>query len=348
MTPGSGEPVQPEAVWRTLGVEALGQMIDALPTPLLYTDQDGATLLNAAARSVFGLPANAPGSAETAIIQASGLQLRPGDLLAREGSTHDLRIGDRCYTVVATPLVSTGRATGVWSLHDVTALRAAEQARLQAKRTAILAQTSASLGHDLNNLLARIICRAEDLQGPSAPPETHAVAEALILDAEKAADLVRRQAICGDMSPARLAPTDLGPLVEDWRDRQAEAPQRLVEAVEGRALMDADLFRIVLDALTANAVQAGATRIVVSQPASQEEGAVLIRIEDNGPGMTADILARSCAPFFTTSPSGAGLGLTMARRAMLLLGGDLSLTSPPGKGLTIILRLRRAVPGATS
>lgn len=348
MTPGSGAPVEPETVWRTLGVEALSRVIDALPTPLLYTDQDGATLANAAARSVFGVPADAPGSAVTAIVRASGLQLRPGDPQVQKGPTHDLRIGGRCYTVVATPLVSTGRATGVWSLLDVTARRAAEQARLQAKRTAILAQTSAGLGHDLNNLLARIICRAEDLQVPSAQPETHAGAEALILDAERAADMVRRQAICGDISPARLAPTDLGPLVEEWRDSQAEPPERLVEAVGGRALMDADVFRIVLDALTANAVRAGATRIFISQPASPEEGDVSIQIEDDGPGMTADMLARSGAPFFTTSPCGAGLGLAMARRAMLLLGGDLSLSSPPGKRATIILRLRRAAPGATS
>ncbi|MNQ97622.1 Sensor protein ZraS [compost metagenome] len=150
------------------------------------------------------------------------------------------------------------------------------------------------------------------------------------------------------MSPACLAPTDLEPLVEDWRDSLTEGPERLVKAVEGRALMDADLFRIVLDALTENAVQAGATRIVISQPPAQEENTVLIGIEDNGPGMTADMLARSGAPFFTTRSSGAGFGLTIARSAMLLLGGDLSLASSPGKGLTIILRLKRAAPGTTS
>jgi signal transduction histidine kinase len=57
-----------------------------------------------------------------------------------------------------------------------------------------------------------------------------------------------------------------------------------------------------------------------------------LSIEDNGPGMPEEVLARCTEPFFTTKSSGSGLGLALVRVLITGCGGVLGFQSPrPGK-----------------
>jgi len=68
---------------------------------------------------------------------------------------------------------------------------------------------------------------------------------------------------------------------------------------------------------------------------------VRIVVADEGPGMSADVLARAGEPFFTTKApgSGMGLGLFLARSLAEQLGGTLSLDSTTGRGTRATLEL---------
>jgi two-component system, sporulation sensor kinase E len=66
---------------------------------------------------------------------------------------------------------------------------------------------------------------------------------------------------------------------------------------------------------------------------------VLISFVDTGGGMSAANLSRVFEPYFTTKPSGTGLGLLIVRRIVREHGGELSIKSTPGKGLTLTIRL---------
>ena len=72
----------------------------------------------------------------------------------------------------------------------------------------------------------------------------------------------------------------------------------------------------------------------------------IIRIQDNGPGLQPQQLETLFKPFvrFTEQNNGYGLGLSIALRAVQLLGGQLAASSPPGKGLLLEIR----IPSATS
>jgi PAS domain S-box-containing protein len=61
---------------------------------------------------------------------------------------------------------------------------------------------------------------------------------------------------------------------------------------------------------------------------------VIVEIRDTGRGMTPEVLAQVFTPFFTTKPSslGTGLGLAIARSIATDLGGDISVSSEPGRG----------------
>jgi signal transduction histidine kinase len=66
---------------------------------------------------------------------------------------------------------------------------------------------------------------------------------------------------------------------------------------------------------------------------------VIIRFVDTGGGMSPESLSRIFEPYFTTKPSGTGLGLLIVRRIVREHGGELSIESAQGKGLTLAIRL---------
>jgi two-component system, sporulation sensor kinase E len=66
---------------------------------------------------------------------------------------------------------------------------------------------------------------------------------------------------------------------------------------------------------------------------------VIVRFVDTGGGMSAENLGRVFEPYFTTKPSGSGLGLLIVRRIVREHGGELSIESSQGRGLTLTIRL---------
>jgi two-component system sensor histidine kinase RegB len=72
---------------------------------------------------------------------------------------------------------------------------------------------------------------------------------------------------------------------------------------------------------------------------------IVVEVEDGGPGMTPEVLARAGEPFFTTKEpgQGSGLGIYIARTLAEQLGGSLELESAPGRGT----RARIVLPGRT-
>jgi len=77
------------------------------------------------------------------------------------------------------------------------------------------------------------------------------------------------------------------------------------------------------------------------------DGHALIEVQDNGPGVPADLRARIFEPFFTTKGEGGnGLGLWISAEIARLHGGELTLTEAPGGGSIFRLSLPLQPPAA--
>mgnify|MGYP001529805599 FL=1 len=98
-----------------------------------------------------------------------------------------------------------------------------------------------------------------------------------------------------------------------------------------RLMADKDLIEQVLINLIKNARENDATDIRISAGLSSGERPY-IRIEDNGTGIEHEVLDRIFIPFFTTKPTGSGIGLTISRQIMHLHRGTITVSSEPGKG----------------
>jgi two-component system nitrogen regulation sensor histidine kinase NtrY len=62
-----------------------------------------------------------------------------------------------------------------------------------------------------------------------------------------------------------------------------------------------------------------------------KRGRFTIQVTDNGPGILPDVLDKIFIPFFTTKPSGSGIGLTLSRQIMRLHNGTITAHSDPDK-----------------
>mgnify|MGYP002777226498 CR=1 FL=1 len=71
-------------------------------------------------------------------------------------------------------------------------------------------------------------------------------------------------------------------------------------------------------------------------------------VEDDGPGVAADEAGRVFSPYYTTKPTGTGLGLAVVDHIASAHGGSVRLESEPGRGAAFIvdLPLERGLPGA--
>ncbi|MGC4033926.1 MAG: ATP-binding protein [Tepidisphaeraceae bacterium] len=110
------------------------------------------------------------------------------------------------------------------------------------------------------------------------------------------------------------------------------APSTLVRTVDGRLLTQAALN------LTLNAIEAGGEHVNVTLT-EETGGRMSLVIEDDGPGIPADLLDRIFNPFFTTKDEGTGLGLSIVHRIVEAHGGAISATNRPEGGARFELRI---------
>jgi signal transduction histidine kinase len=103
-----------------------------------------------------------------------------------------------------------------------------------------------------------------------------------------------------------------------------------------RGLIEQGLVNIINNAIQALS-GSGGTDCLITTTISLNNNTCEIAVADNGPGMPVNVQERIFEPYFTTKPSGSGIGLAFTKRAMELHGGAISVTSAPGHGTTMIL-----------
>lgn len=104
---------------------------------------------------------------------------------------------------------------------------------------------------------------------------------------------------------------------------------------------DANLLRQALANVISNALDAVAEKAdpAVHVTATNTSGQAVITVADNGCGIDETALDSMFQPFFTTKPSGSGIGLYLTRQILRMHGGDVRLESSPRRGTTVTLLL---------
>lgn len=225
------------------------------------------------------------------------------------------------------------------------------------QRLETIGTLTSSIAHEFNNLLAPImgysILILEKI--PSQESESYDNALEIYNASRKAKEIIARlSALSRKNTPLTFQPVAPDPLVERVLEVSAAACPKNVTVAKSLACPnlwisgnETQLFQMLLN-LVLNAFQAlEAVGGMVTVSTFAGEGTVSFRVEDDGPGIPADILPKIFDPFFTTKGSGkgTGLGLAIVRQVAEDHGG--TVLARPGPGACFTVTLPAAPSGET-
>jgi PAS domain S-box-containing protein len=218
----------------------------------------------------------------------------------------------------------------------------------QNERLDSLGQLAGGVAHDFNNLLAVIVGYCDMVAESLADDDPgQADVEGIRKAADRGAALIRQLLIFSRLEPSRLERVDLNAIVEDTREILSRTlgehitvvtrlDERLKAVQADRSKMEQVLFNLIL-----NARAAMPNGGLLTIETANADDSVLLSVADNGHGMDPEVARRAFEPFFTTRPKGegTGLGLATAYGAVINAGGSIDLSSEPGVGTTVTIRL---------
>jgi len=211
---------------------------------------------------------------------------------------------------------------------------------------AAMGEFAASLAHEVRNPLTAVKIDLQSLQerladdDALAVPLRRALEEIDRLDSTvgDALSVVRRgdgDRVLDVWQPIRAAAHSAGPAFSKAGATLAVIGEGDELPVRGDASGLEQLFlNLLLNA--AEALPTGGRAVI---GARHERGSVLVRVEDDGPGIPMAARERIFEPLFSTKETGTGLGLTISRRIVEAHRGDLSVGDNVGGGTRIEVRL---------
>jgi signal transduction histidine kinase len=255
--------------------------------------------------------------------------------------------------------------------------RQAEAAAMTQRRLAATGELAAGIAHEINNPLGGLQNAVESLARDDLPPEKRVQYLGLLRGGLERIRRTVGQLLRFTPRHSSTAPVSLAQPVMDAvalvRHRAAssgvvlriecgglrvdtdEASAELQTALGGLPMLEGEaneLGQAVLNLLV-NALDAfeerdtpaeGGDAIDVhlwAEAGTEADGReVVLEVRDNGPGVSADELARLCDLFFTTKEQGkgSGLGLAIVHNVVVSHGGTLELASEPGRGFRALVR----------
>lgn len=217
---------------------------------------------------------------------------------------------------------------------------------------AMVGETAAGAAHELNNPLAVISGRAQILMADASDDAIRRAAEVIAEHAHKASAIVTELMEFAKPAPPQPGPCSMARLLgearRDWLTKAGLSTNQFILTISDDVpdvCADASQIGKLFDEVFRNAVEATAgktdRRLNVNCWFEVADERVVVRVEDNGVGMTADVLERAMDPFFSHRPAGRGrgLGLSRAARYAEINGGRIRLASRPDEGTVVLVSL---------
>ncbi|MEZ4358562.1 MAG: ATP-binding protein [Kofleriaceae bacterium] len=240
---------------------------------------------------------------------------------------------------------------------DLTNLRQMEAHVRRAERLATVGQLAAGVAHEIRNPLASISGSIELLrQAPQVSDDDRSLMTIVTREVERLNTLITELLDYANPRPMQPAPFDLSVLltevVQMAQQERDEVELTLELAGSLQVTADAAKIRQVIWNLVHNARDAareGQRHVRVrGREHPSVPGWVEIVVEDDGPGMSDDVVKRIFDPFFTTKRRGTGLGLATCHGIVVDHRGRIDVKSAPGQGTQLRVQLPRTPAEATT
>jgi signal transduction histidine kinase len=213
-------------------------------------------------------------------------------------------------------------------------------------RLAATGELAATLAHEIKNPLNAIGGAATYIGKNTKGSLTKEFVSVITSEVSRINNLTTTLLSFSKTASPNPEPTDLNRVVRDSLTLLSkESPDLQVTVIEELAadlpLVNCDYNQIkqVIINLLINAHDAVSKNGEIKVKTWQKKNRTYLAVEDNGSGISAEIIHNIFNPFFTTKTRGTGLGLAISKKIAKEHGGDLTVESTPGEGSTFTLGL---------
>ncbi len=268
----------------------------------------------------------------------------------------------RFLTVTISPLMNEGELNGKMILvRDITEKKSQDILLHRMENLANLTNLAAGMAHEIKNPLGAISIHIQLIQ------------KALEKARENADKLPARKFVEDHIDVVNEEIDHLNKLVMDFllavrpvkAQLELKEPDKLIENLvsffkpefnrEGievtfklcesgkRILLDEKLFRDVIMNISQNSLAAIKSKFAdkdggkLTIDSGEKDNKYILKISDNGCGMSDETLAKLFEPYYTTKANGTGLGMTMVYKIIKEFSGDITVDSKEGEGTSFIL-----------
>ncbi len=266
-------------------------------------------------------------------------------------------------TTTALDLENDGSASVTAIFTDISDQKRMEELRLRAERLEAVAELSASLAHEIKNPLASIRSSVEQLAASDHASDDEKLLAALVVrESDRLSGLLSEFLDFSRVRVTDCRPLDLAAVVtravELVRTHPDSGERAEIDIVADPVSIEGDedlIHRLVVN-LVLNAIQASGedvrVQVCVRTASSSElpqglqlDGAAVLEVIDDGPGIPAELQERVFEPFVTGRVGGSGLGLAIVQRAVQAHRGAVFVESNPDQNTTFTVFLpTKAMP----
>jgi len=234
---------------------------------------------------------------------------------------------------------------------DVSERVAQERQARHVEKLAALGSLAAGIAHELNNPIGILLSRIELmlLEIEEQPHAAEAVTDLQVLrrHTQRLSRIAQGLLSFGQKRQRDWQPLDLSVIVEDTLVLAGKQLGR--EGIHVLTRLDAGLPRMLGDPTALeqvllnllfnarDAMRDGGTVEIETSIDPTQPRTIRLTVSDTGHGMSPEILARISEPFFTTKPSGSGLGLSVSYTIIREHGGTVHAQSEPSRGTTFTI-----------
>ncbi|MDR1083694.1 MAG: GAF domain-containing protein [Deltaproteobacteria bacterium] len=276
--------------------------------------------------------------------------------------------GERRIVLISTSQAAGSPAVGgqepessSWMLmiSDVTERRQLERQLLHSEKLASIGLLAAGVAHEIGNPLSAISGYAQILSdGVEDETERKEYLSAVLNQTGRIQKILRElldysrpsQGLSEELNLAEHLPRIMGMLGAQRGLSRVKVIFDFDENERYSVTMDRDHFTQVVIIIALNAAQAMDQQTqpppALTLGLKKESGEVVLKIADNGPGMSPEIKKRVFDPFFTTKApgQGTGLGLAICQRIVDSYRGRLELTTAPDQGALFTIYFKASQP----
>jgi PAS domain S-box-containing protein len=237
-------------------------------------------------------------------------------------------------------------------------LRESEANLAHMNRVSMMGELAASLSHEIAQPIASARNNARAAQNflKMRPPDLGEVREALscvVGDADRAGEIIDRIREQIKKTPPRKECFDLNVVIKEvivlarnvtLRNGvpvQTRLAEGLLSVLGDRVQLQQVLLNLILNAAEAmGSMEEGVRELLISS--EEDRAGVVVAVRDSGPGVDPEHLDRVFDAFYTTKPSGTGMGLAICRSIIHAHGGRLWAEANEPRGAVFQFTLPRA------